>query len=366
MQHRSLHGAARFVALLAFLIGVAALGAQPSAWATPSQAPAAQTVPTRTPGSAPGPRLGLADVHCSGEDVRVEFLLNQLPSDVTDFGAVTYVVNGQTRTASFDRLTGGVAHYVGTIPAAEASDNGSYDITAATVTITTSGGQITATLSNPRTATAACRRPQPQRPSQQPCSVGPIREAVGPSTAVQLASCQWSLAVAGNALGRNGTIELTQVSPAVSFGANPGDSFFGQHVELTFFDQAGNPVAQPSFAGTVQLCASYTADDLARVGRPSTFVIQTFDVAARRWVALPTTPDPANSRVCATLPHLSRYALAARLPQPAATGVQPVRPGNLPVTGGFADLTIPGWLWLLTGLSVGVGVALVVRRRANI
>jgi hypothetical protein len=363
MHHRSFQGAARFAVLLAFLLGVAALGAQPSAWATPSQAPLAQTVPTRTPGA--GPRLTLADVRCSGQDVRVEFLLVGVPSDVTDYGFVTYVVNNQNRTAAFDQLTGNVARYVDIIPAAQVPGNDTYDITAGTVTVTTTSGQVSATLSNPRTATVACRRPQ--SPSPQPCSVGPIREAAGPNTSVQLVGCQWSLTVGGNALGRTGSLELMQVSPAASFAANAGDSFFGQHVELTFFDEQGNPVAQPNFANPVQLCAIYTADDLVRVGRPSSFVIQTFDVATQRWVALPTTPDPVNSRVCAMLPHFSRYALAAKVQQQASpVGGQAAQPGSLPVTGAFADLTIPGWLWLAIGLSIGVGVALVVRRRANV
>jgi hypothetical protein len=380
MHHRFLPGAGRLAVLLTLLLGVLTLGAQQSAWATPSQSPAAQTVPTRTPNSAPGPRINLNAIRCDDGNVRIEFIVVQLPDGVTDYGAISYVVNGQTRTAAFSGLNGVNARYADVIPPAQQASNGVYSISSATLTLTLSGGTATATLTNPGARTAECRQPPSQGLSEQQCSVGPIREAVAPGTVAQLLACQWSLAISGDDLGIRGVIELTQVSPAVSNSANAGDTFFGQHVDLTLFDDQGRPITQPSFAKPVELCAIYTADDLVRVGSPSRFVIQVFDPATSRWVALRTTPDPTNNRVCAQLPHFSRYALVARVQQPPpssaqppaniptrvpSAGVQVAQPGNLPKTGGLANITVPAWLWLVIGLTVGSGLALVLRRRLN-
>jgi hypothetical protein len=322
--------------------------------ATPNPARAGQTVPTRTP----GPRLNLGEIRCDGQDVRVEFVAVQLPNGVDDYGAVSYTINGQTRTAKFEKRTGAVAHYVDLIPPAEQASDGVYEVTTANVVITASGKPITLTLNYPGARTAICQRPPAGRDGEQPCSKDPVREAVEPGGQLRLFTCHWSLTLTSNALAIRGALEMTALSPDGSFPPNAGDLFFGQHVDLTLFDAQGNAIHQPVFANPVELCVAYSAADADRAGRTSAFVIQTYDVGLSRWVALPTRLDAANSTVCAALPHLSRFALAAKS--------QAVLPASLPVTGGSVDLGIPGWIWLMIGLTMGGGLALLLRWRLNV
>ncbi|MBK9713275.1 MAG: hypothetical protein IPO81_18465 [Kouleothrix sp.] len=349
----------RPVLLLVLLLGILALGAQPSAWATPSQSPPAGTVPTRTPN--PGPRLNLSEVKCSNQSISIEFVAVQLPDSVTDYGTVTYVVNGQSGTAAFSKRTGGVAHYLGTIATPAPDDR--YSVTSASVTLATSGGPITLSLSNPGTFTVKnCKKTA--------TVVGrcdePLRHTLTPGSAVQLIACQWSVALGPGGLKAAGMLEIKLISPAVSRPPNAGDSFFGQHVEVTLFDSQGNAVPHPTLDTPIVLCALYTADDLARVKSAASFAIQTFDVATATWVALPTTLDAASNQACTTLPHLSLFALSA--PRSALVGAAPsagVVPASLPHTGGQVEWAIPAWMWLAIGLLLGAGAALAARRQLS-
>jgi len=153
------------------LVVILLLSLHPAAWATPTQNPAGQSVPTKTPKPTsipkptntpkpttppPGTKLNVSNVTCAGQNVWVNFVVVQLPNNVTNYGIVTYVVNGNTRTAIFDKRTGDTAHYLGLILPGQQSLNHIYHITSGSVTITTTTGAFTLPLSNPGTFHAAC------------------------------------------------------------------------------------------------------------------------------------------------------------------------------------------------------------------
>jgi hypothetical protein len=79
-----------------------------------------------------------------------------VPDNVTSYGQVSYVVNGQNRTATFQKRTGDTAHYVDTIPPAQQPSNGVYNVTSGKVTITTTTGAFLVNLHNPGSFTVKC------------------------------------------------------------------------------------------------------------------------------------------------------------------------------------------------------------------
>lgn len=334
---------ARLAALVLMLCGLFALGAGGAAWATPLQAPEGQTVPTRGPGS----RLNLGQVSCAGADVLVEFVLVQLPDNITDFGAVSYVVNGQTRTAAFERRTGNVAHYIDRIPPSAQAPNGSYDVTSATVTLVAGGQPVVLSLQNPNRFTAVCRTAPPPTPRRGGCPVAPQRNAAGPNTEAEVADCPWWASIELNDLSVNGTFEMRLLAAGATPPPNTGNTFFGPQVELNFFDANGNLVSNPAFARPVKLCYNYTNDSAAR-GNLANLVIQTYDTTLRRWVALPTTLEADTENICTQLPHLSIFSVVL---QRLGGGVRPVA---LPNTGAASDILIPFWVWLMIGAAGGV------------
>jgi hypothetical protein len=365
-----------------------ALGAQPSAWVTPAQAQNS-TVITPTPGQGTGPQLNLAGINCSGQSIKVNFVLTQVPDGASAPGSVSYTLNGDKRSAALTKTAGKTAQYSDTIPESAQPTDSIYTVSSATATVTVSGGTLTASLRNPGTFTVKCRRPRADNGNGSgngggACQAGPVRETVGPGGQVQLSTCQWTLIIPAGALPNGGTVVLAQLSPAVSTPPRAGEAFFGQHIEVTLLDGQGNIVPQPQFTTPVVLCVGYSADDLVRVGNVEGFVIELFDTATASWRALPTTLDPANNSVCAALPHFSLYALASRgqgaasapqgnptptatpvavEPTPAIAGVQSNIPASLPNTGEQGGQEVPVWVWVLIGLTIGFGTAVLVTWR---
>jgi hypothetical protein len=122
------------------------------------------------------------------------------------------------------------------------------------------------------------------------------------------------------------------------------------------FDANGQPIASPAFVHPISLCFNYSADDLAILGDPAAFAIEFFNTGTRQWDRLQSTLDSANSRVCTTLPHLSLYARAARVPVP----------GALPRTGTPGDPGLSIWVWALLALGLGLGLSIWARKSQRV
>lgn len=379
MNRSSLLRLGRLAALALLVCGVLLLGANSAAWASPVRAPGDQTIPTKTPAQELGPRLNLSQVRCSGQNVQVDFVVVQLPDGVTDYGSVSYVVNGQTRTAAFSKRTGGVAHYLDSIAPADQAPGGSYDITSASVTISFQGGQLTPKLENPNTLTVICKNSKPPKPDNKTCPDGNDHENIGPGTARSISSCPWWVNVDADDFSADGAIEIALIAPGASPPPNGGDIFVGRLIEVTLFDQDGKPVPRPTFSRTIELCYNYSAEDLARAGAATNFSLQTFDTATSQWVVLPTTLDSTNRIICTELPHLSMFGLAAKISasaappasaapvesEPVAAPIAPVAgaapanlPSVLPNTGAGAGEAIPVWIWIMIGVAFGIAGAL--------
>jgi len=331
-------------------------------------------VPTKTPASGPGPRLNLSQIRCSGQDVQVDFVIVQLPDNVSDYGTVSYVVNGQNRTAAFSKRTGGVAHYLDSIPPAAQAPDGGYDVTAATVTLVVGGQPLTVTLENPNKFTVICKTSKPPKSSNTSCPDGGSRENIGPGVERTISSCPWWIHVDADDFSTNGALEIAPIAPGAAPPPSGGELFVGRQIEVTLFDQDGKPVTPPTFSKTIQLCYNYSAKELAQAGAATNLSIQTYDTAASQWVVLPTTLDSANRIICTELPHLSMFGLAAKTGAPAAPQVAApavpqvaapvaaaapgVVPSVLPNTGANEDEAIPVWMWILIGMTLGIGGAL--------
>ena len=186
----------RSIALVAAVAAIMLLGANNSAWATPAQRPAGQTIPTVTPGAPAAPDV--------------------IPPPLT--GAA-----GEAQ----ERVAPGIA-----------------------ATVSTGDGDATVILP-------------------------------------------------ANALSASGTLVLRPSSADAAPPANAGFALLGKAVEITLFDAQGKPIAHPSFANPIQVCFAYSAGDLAKVGgNAEALVVQFYDTAASKWVALPTTVDVSSGRAC--------------------------------------------------------------------
>lgn len=318
---------ARLLVLALLTAGVLALGASGSAWATPSQRPGGQTIVTRTPGQLESPTP-------TSTPRRRSPTRTPTPTRTATPGpgtATSTPANAATATAQ-----------AGTATAQGAT---------ATVQAATATAQV-------GTATAQAGAPQPgafpcvTRPSDPPNDAPRvIREVVNGQTVLTMLNCPWSLRITAGDLGQAATFELKLVGLGASFPPNAGERFFGPHIELTLFDANGNPISSPTFAQPVELCFNYTAAEAAAIGDARQFVIELYNPATRTWERLTSTLDAANRLICTQLPHLSRYALAARVPLPSA----------LPNTGAAGGALVPGWLWLLLAVLLGAGASLWAR-----
>ena len=366
MKHRSIPTLARASALFVLLLVVMALGLQPTVWATSNPVQAGQTVPTRTP----GPRLNLAEIRCDGQDVLVEFLVVHLPHGISDYGAVSYTVNGLTRTAKFDKQTGGVAHYVDLIPPAAQASDGVYEVTTATLVIVANGKEVNLRDNFPGARRASCTHPNPPNPDNKACPNGRNHENVGPGAARVISDCPWWINVDADDFSDGGAIEIARVAPGAAPPPNGGDIFVGGLIEVTLFDKDGKPVLRPTFSRPIELCYQYSAEDAARAGGATNFSFQTFDTATSQWVVVSTSLDSINGVICAQLSHLSMFGLSAKsgaraAPEAVAAPIAPVagaapanRPSVLPNTGLGAGEAIPVWMWIMIGIAFGIAGAL--------
>jgi hypothetical protein len=363
---------ARMAALLILVCGVLVFGANRPAWATPAQNERGQTV-TITPAPFPDVRLTLGQVNCSSSDVRIEFTVRQLPTTgVTSYGSVSYVVNGQTRTASFDRKGGTNARYRDTITRSQQASNNVYNITSGTVTLTISGQPVTATLENPNSFTVRCRR---SSGDDDKCPRLSNDDVIGPDNEGTDGRGEWSLRVRVIKCITRGKFQLQLVGAP---GPNSGDQFAGSQIEVNFLDDNGQPLSQPTFSGSMTLCFAYAGAEGA-VG----LTMQTFDPAQGRWVPLATSAGGGS--ICAVLPHLSTYAVTLRVPAqatppsaapgagspavgggtgavaaPSAPRAPGVVPSALPRTG---DTGAPSlWLWLALGAALSAAGLLLLSR----
>jgi hypothetical protein len=228
----------------------------------------------------------------------------------------------------------------------------------ATATPTSSPGATATPTPTPLPGVTPTETPAPlpaclPRPADPlPGSPRSVRAPVGPGGDQRIENCPWSIFVSGSAFTSTGTLEIQVLAASSSQAPNSGDIFFGPHADVTLFDSAGNRIAHPTFTNPIDLCYTYTADEAAQAGDAANLVIQTFDTSSSQWIAQPTRLDAANSRVCASLTHLSLFAVAARVPVP----------GTLPVTGGGEAGALILWLGVAIILALG-GATMVSTRQ---
>lgn len=382
MYRMAFNSFSRTIMVALMVCGILLVGASGPAWATSAQPQS--TIPTITPGNSPNPQLSLGELRCAGQTVRVEFVVSQLPDNVTSFGSVSYVVNGQNRSASFTKRSGSVGYYSDTIPPPAQSANGAYDITSASVTITVNGGlTFSPALRNPNQFTLVCRTtgrsstptPTPAATAQD-CSKLVNGALVGSNGEAQLFSGPWRLDLALINCQLPGHFEIKLLAPGAVPGLGGSSFFVGAQVEVTFFDANGQPVSQPPVVSAMRLCFAAAADDLTRAGGAANVALQTFDTASGQWTTLAT--GATNGVICAQLPHLSLFAVTARdqaaappvvvappaSAPPVVAGSNGVVPSQLPNTGATNERLVPIWLWALIGLLLGgAGVSFALRRR---
>ncbi len=126
-------------------------------WPALAAGPAAEALAAGAP--APNPMvLRVTSLACAGQTVTTTFQVSNLPraSQVTDYGSVSYVVNGQTRTASFQSRRSDAAIYADTETLAQAASSLPWDITGASAAIDTNSGVVTLILANPGSYTVSC------------------------------------------------------------------------------------------------------------------------------------------------------------------------------------------------------------------
>jgi hypothetical protein len=89
---------------------------------------------------------------------------------------------------------------------------------------------------------------------------------------------------------------------------------------------------------------------------PAGLTIQFYDEVSAAWLTLPTVPNPAASRVCSTVNHLTMFAVAVHQPVPAA----------LPNTGAD-EVQLGLWIWsaIAPALLAGLALLLLARRPAR-
>ncbi|MFN8500882.1 hypothetical protein [Kouleothrix sp.] len=331
MNHFPQNRSVRRLALTLVALALLALGLNGAA----SAAPASQTLPTFTPTQVNAPE----------------------PSATSTQTPTPRRQRNPTATAT---ATASVTTTPTASPTANAAEATATSVAGATAT---AGANATATAGANATATARAggptERPEPTevrddercplRPDGPPAgSPRGIRQPVDGNSALVIVNCPWSIEIEAGDLGAPGTIEAKLINPGDSRGPNSGERFFGPHVELTLFDSNGNPIAAPTFKQPVQLCFSYTSADLAIIGDPASFAVELFDPGKKQWERLPSTVDRTHNRVCTLLPHLSLYALAARVPQPS----------SLPNTSAESGPAVGTWVWVLLALALGTGASI--------
>lgn len=104
-----------------------------------------------------------------------------------------------------------------------------------------------------------------------------------------------------------------------------------------------SPPPPISPAPEVYVCYQYSPEDVLRAGgHVENLFLATYDAAARRWQALPTSVNTGNGTIFARAPHFSYYGVAALAPQ------------QLPVTGENEPPPCK-WLVLLAVLALAGG-----------
>jgi hypothetical protein len=91
-------------------------------------------------------------------------------------------------------------------------------------------------------------------------------------------------------------------------------------VDLLILDAAGEIVPRPAFDADLLLCFRLS-DELKRMQTEDAeaVAVQRFDDQELVWLALPTGPGWTHDQICATINHLSIFALAVRHPSDPAS-----------------------------------------------
>lgn len=108
---------------------------------------------------AEGPmQLSLASITCDGLHVQAQFEVTNLPAptSIASYGAVSYVVDGMSRTATFSARTGDIATYLDRAVLPSPVSSLTLHFTSGSVTLSTTSGSQTLALSNPGTYVVTC------------------------------------------------------------------------------------------------------------------------------------------------------------------------------------------------------------------
>lgn len=96
------------------------------------------------------------------------------------------------------------------------------------------------------------------------------------------------------------------VAPVATPPATGGYQVLGQVFTIDATTNDGSPVTH--FAQPFTLVVTYTDDEVQGIDEQS-LTLHYWHEDEQRWVAIPTTVDPANNRLTATLDHLTTFAV---------------------------------------------------------
>ncbi|HWQ12877.1 MAG TPA: hypothetical protein VNL77_08755 [Roseiflexaceae bacterium] len=185
-----------------------------------------------------------------------------------------------------------------------------------------------------------------------------VREVVAPGvTSIVEIGDGVTIVIPADALAQPGTMQA-RVVPTAALPPAPANASFTilrQAVEITLFDQNGQPIANPTFTNPIQVCIAFPPDALAQAqARGQHLVVRSYDTRTGAWVELPTTVDAQAGRACGAVTHLTLFGLTAEraggvaAPQgatlQAATVPEAGGPAALPTTGGSDGAPLPLWL----------------------
>jgi hypothetical protein len=199
-----------------------------------------------------------------------------------------------------------------------------------------------------------------------PALAGAVRQEVQPATAAQVSTADGSIAVhiPTNAFDGAGTLEIHSEAPGKGSLGQSNLQFLGRAVEVRLFDASGKLIEHPEFANPVQVCFTYSADDLVKAnGKPEQLKVRFYNTSTNEWESIPTTVE--NGRACGSVKHFTLFALTTETTLPALlpqTGLAST-PAKLPTTGDDGMWTPSIAIWAAIIGLLGMGCTIVVRAR---
>lgn len=146
---------------------------------------------------------------------------------------------------------------------------------------------------------------------------GATVRVVSPGIAATVSSGDATVVVPANAMSAPGTLEVAPVAAGQLPAASAGYLLLGNGLDATLYDAQGRQVDLSRLTNPIEIYLEYTADDLAKAGGdPANLIIMYYDESTGKWIALPSTPDPATGRVRAMASEMGTFVLATRSSNP--------------------------------------------------